>query len=141
MVDAYNISDYLADTSKVPYILDEFSYFFETPFSVTNFDTCALDRPSGSNGDGLMMLLNHSKNLDLFGILIPDVGSTGETNAATGEDSIGEHAELCKSTWGREPNVVLVDNFNIGRLSNSFFHSYVNKLGDVFTAQNNLNHL
>jgi hypothetical protein len=61
-----------------------------------------------------MILLNHAKNLDLLGVFVPDTGSTRETNAATGPNSIGEHSELCKSTWGREPNVVLVDNFNIG---------------------------
>lgn len=63
--------DYLADTSKVPYILDEFSYFFETAYDVTKFDNCNLDRPPGSNGDGLMMLVNHFKDIDLFGIFIP----------------------------------------------------------------------
>lgn len=28
--------DYHADTTKVPYILDEFAYCFETPFSQTD---------------------------------------------------------------------------------------------------------
>jgi len=118
--------DYLADLTKVPYILDEFTYFFETAYDVTSFDSCALDRPPGSNGDGLMMIVNHFKDIDLFGILIPDVPDTTKTNAATGSGSIGEQSDLCISTWGRSPNVVLVDNFN---------------LGNVFTAQNNLNHL
>jgi len=42
--------------------------------------------------------------------------STPKTNAATGEDSIGEHSDWCVSEWGgRGPNMVLVDNFNIGK--------------------------
>jgi len=118
--------DYLADTSKVPYILDEFSYFFETAYDVTKFDNCNLDRPPGSNGDGLMMLVNHFKDIDLFGIFIPDVPSTPKTNAATGPESIGEQSDLCLATWNRRPNMILVDNFN---------------LGNVFTAERNLNHL
>jgi len=109
-----------------PYLLDEFSYFFETPFSVTELNSCVLDRPPDSNGDGLMMLVNHFKDIELFGIFIPDIPNTPKTNAATGSGSIGEQANLCLSAWGRSPNMILVDNFN---------------LGDVFTAQNNLNHL
>lgn len=64
-----------------------------------------------------MMLLNHSKNINVLGtgILIPDVGDTASTNAATGKESIGEHADLCQAEWGRKPNIVLVDNFNIGQ--------------------------
>jgi hypothetical protein len=107
--------DYLADTSKVPYILDEFSYFFETAYDVTSFSSCALDRPPGSHGDGLMMLVNHFKDVDLWGIFIPDVPDDAKTNAATGSGSIGEQADLCITTWGRSPNLILLDNFNIGR--------------------------
>lgn len=106
--------DYEADTTKVSYILPEFQYFFETAYDVTSFSSCALDRPSGSNGNGLMMMVNHFLDVDILGILIPDVVKTPKTNAATGSGSIGEQADLCISTWGRSPNVVLVDNFNIG---------------------------
>ncbi|KIN06468.1 hypothetical protein OIDMADRAFT_38748 [Oidiodendron maius Zn] len=118
--------DYLADTSQVPYINDEFTYFFETAYDVTSFSSCALDRPPGSNGDGLMMIVNHFKDIDLFGIYIPDVADDASTNAATGSGSIGEQSDLCISTWGRSPNLILLDNFNIG---------------EPFTAQDNLNHL
>lgn len=54
-----NNTDYLADSNKAPYILDEFSYFFETAFDVTEFTNCALNRPPGSDGNGLMMLGTH----------------------------------------------------------------------------------
>jgi len=118
--------DYDADTSVVPYILPEFDYFFETAYDVTSFATCALDRPPGSNGAGLMMIVNHFLDIDIFGIDIPDVAADSTTNAATGSTSIGAQSDLCFSTWGRSPNLILVDNFNIG---------------NVFTAQNTLNHL
>ncbi|KAH8820890.1 PLC-like phosphodiesterase [Xylogone sp. PMI_703] len=118
--------DYGADTSSVSYILPEFNYFFETAYDVTdpNFSSCALDRPAGSNGDGLMMIVNHFLDIDILGILIPDDPADETTNAATGTGSIGAQADLCYSTWGRKPNFILVD--------------YSDK-GDVFTAQNNLN--
>jgi hypothetical protein len=61
-----------------------------------------------------MMIVNHFLDVDLFGIYIPDVAADASTNAATGSGSIGEQADLCISTWGRSPNLVLVDNFNVG---------------------------
>jgi hypothetical protein len=141
--------DYEADTSTVPYILPEFEYFFETPFNTVNpkFDQCTLDRgPDGSEGDGLMYIVNHFLDIevgedvlnipdDLLDLvvpdeskrlLIPDHDSNFATNAATGDGSIGAQAELCKTVWGRWPNVVLVDMFS---------------RGNVFEAQNRLNGL
>ncbi|KHJ34155.1 putative plc-like phosphodiesterase [Erysiphe necator] len=119
--------DYGADTSAVPYMLNEFEYFFETAFDITdaNFTSCALDRPGGSNGAGLMMLVNHFLDVDLFGgIVIPDREASPRTNAATGPGSIGAHADLCKQTWGRKPNMILIDYFGNG---------------DAMAAQNTLN--
>lgn len=108
--------DYGANTATVPYILDEFSYFFETAYDVTDstFASCALDRPAGSSGNGLMMIVNHFLDLDFLGILFPDVFALEETNAATGTGSVGAQADLCLQTWGRVPNVILVDFVNVG---------------------------
>jgi hypothetical protein len=61
-----------------------------------------------------MMIVNHFKDIDLFGIDIPDVFDDASTNAATGSGSIGEQSDLCITTWGRSPNLILLDNFNIG---------------------------
>jgi len=120
--------DYGANTSTVPYVLDEFSFFFETAFDVTDstFSSCALDRPSGSSGSDLMMIVNHFLDSEFLGIDFPDEGAAGKTNAATGTGSIGAQADLCYTTWDRNPNLILVDYF---------------ELGDVFTAQNTLNGL
>lgn len=113
---------------NVPYILDEFAYFFETPYDVTdkNFPDCSINRPSGATADGRMYIVNHFLDIDLFGILIPDHPDAATTNAATGTGSIGSQVSLCESKCGRPPNFVLLDFVNTG---------------DVLTAQNTLNGL
>ncbi|KAB8295172.1 hypothetical protein EYC80_007101 [Monilinia laxa] len=109
-------TDYGANTNIAPYVLPEFSYFFETAYDVTTptFPTCTLDRPSGSNGDGLLPLINHFLDVDILGISVPDRLAAAKTNAATGVGSIGAHADLCTETWGRKPRVMLLDFFNTG---------------------------
>lgn len=113
---------------RFPYILDEFTYFFETPFSTTDpeFAQCKIDRPKDAKASGRLYLLNHTLNVDVLGVIIPDRLNAPKTNAATGEGSIGEQAALCDSIYSRKPNVVLLD--------------YINK-GEVFKAQNKLNGL
>ena len=73
-----------------------------------------------------MYIVNHFLDTNVLGtgILIPDNVRTAQTNAATGNGSIGAQAALCESIYGRPPNVVFVDFFD---------------KGNVFTAQNNLN--
>lgn len=99
--------DYNADTSSVPYILDEFSYYFETHYDVTDssFPDCSIDRPSGASGDGRMGLVNHMLHLEIFGIQIPNEIAADTTNSV---DSINAQAALCEGLYGRAPNVVLV---------------------------------
>ena len=114
----YTMKDYKADTNYVPYILDEFHYFFETPFENTDpdFSSCNLDRPSGSNGDGLMYIVNHFLQVKIGDIFIPNEILLPRTNAATGRGSIGAQVDVCKNKWGRKPKAVLVDRFNRGVL-------------------------
>jgi hypothetical protein len=102
----------------VPYILDEFSYFFETPFENTDpdFSSCDLNRPGGSNGDGLMYIVNHFLAFKLGDIFVPNELLLRRTNAPTGKGSIGAQADVCKNKWGRKPNFILVDRFNRGKL-------------------------
>jgi hypothetical protein len=104
--------DYNMDTSKVPYILDQFTYYFETPFSPTedNFMQCDIDRPSGASADGRMYLANHNLNVELFlGILIPDMLNAANTNSLS---NIMEQVNICIGNYGRNPNVVLVSCSN-----------------------------
>lgn len=112
--------------ATVPYILDEFAYYFETPFDVTNasFPDCSINRPPGASADGRMYIVNHFLDVDVLGALIPDRDAADTTNAATGNGSIGAQAALCESLYHRPPNVVLVD--------------FTDK-GDIFAAQDALN--
>lgn len=110
--------DYDANESVVPYIMNEFAYFFETPYDTTDptFPECSLNRPPGASPDGLMYIVNHFLDLDILGIDIPDNAADTTTNAATGSGSIGAQADLCESIYGRWPNFVLVDMFNRGNV-------------------------
>ncbi|KAJ5170842.1 uncharacterized protein N7500_003625 [Penicillium coprophilum] len=125
---AYVPPHYGADTKKVNYIQDEFAYYFETAYDVTDpaFSNCSIDRPSGAAATGRMGIINHFLDVDILGIKIPARHLADTTNAATGPGSIGEQATLCTGLYGRAPNVILAD--------------FVDK-GDVITAQKNLNGL
>jgi len=118
--------DYGADTATVPYINDEFTYFFETPYDTTDptFPECTIDRPPGASATGRMYIVNHFLDVDVLGVDVPDTAADSTTNAATGTGSIGAQADLCISLYGINPNFVLVDEFNTG---------------NVFAAQNTLN--
>lgn len=109
-------SDYGADPSNVSYILEEFTYFFETPYDTTDptFPECTLDRPPGGSATGRMYIVNHFLDLDVAGIDIPDYNAEATTNAATGNGSIGAQADLCESVYGRPPNFVLIDYSSFG---------------------------
>ncbi|PQE07288.1 PI-PLC X domain-containing protein [Rutstroemia sp. NJR-2017a BVV2] len=120
--------DYLADTTLVPYVLDEFQYFFETAFDTTDssFSSCDSDRPKPYTGSDLLPLINHYLDVGAEGILVPDRLALKTTNAATGKGSIGAQADLCTNQWKRKPRVMLVDFFDTG---------------NVFAAQKTLNGL
>lgn len=90
--------DYDADQSRVPYILDEFTHMWETPFSPTNQSfPCTIDRPPGLNKtkarEDYMYMANHNLNtaVDLSSIglgsdtiLIPN---TAELNLTNGQQN------------------------------------------------------
>ncbi|PNS14733.1 hypothetical protein CAC42_1755 [Sphaceloma murrayae] len=121
--------DHGADPNLVPFLLDEFVYYFETPFSITDpkdFLQCKIDRPGDTDGEGRMMMMNHFLGIDLFGIRIPDRLAASRTNAADGPGSIGEQASICAEVHRRWPNCVLVDWFD---------------QGDVFKVQKRMNGL
>ena len=116
-------------TSAFPYILDEFTYFFETPYDTTdpNFPECTLDRPAKGDPKGRMYIVNHFLDTNIFGVLVPDRGADAVTNAATGAGSIGAQVDICRGLYGGQaPKGVLVDNFDVG---------------DVFSAERALNGL
>lgn len=95
--------DYNANQTAVPYILDEFSYVWETPFSPTNRSfPCTQQRPPGlSTGDAQrrMYLVNHNLNTELTlagtSILVVTVSLLNVTNNVTGPGSLGVTANHC----------------------------------------------
>ncbi|KAH7354487.1 PLC-like phosphodiesterase [Plectosphaerella cucumerina] len=109
-----------------PYIMNQFSYVFETHFEVTDpagFN-CTLDRPSSAGAAeaaiaaGMLPLMNHFMYTRITdSIIIPNDGAVNSTNspATTGVDgALGAHAQLCRSQWGRVPTFALVDFYDRG---------------------------
>ena len=110
--------DYGADENKVPYILDQYKYFFETPYDVTDpkYNQCSINRPPGASPDGRMYLVNHFLDKKLVSdLVVPDNGADSRTNAANGPGSIGAQVNLCVEKYGRLPQFVLLDMFDRGQ--------------------------
>jgi len=95
--------DYKANQTAVPYILDEFSQLWETPFDPTDESfPCTVQRPPGLNDQqarGRMYMENHNLNSELtvFGntILVPATKKLLQTNAVSGSGSLGLAANNC----------------------------------------------
>lgn len=99
--------DYMANTTTVPWLLPQFDYIYETPFSPTdrNFP-CDIQRPPEKEGpEDRMYLVNHNlnANLQLLGssVLVPDKVDINVTNADIGHGSLGDHARLCTGTFNQ----------------------------------------
>ncbi|OBT61524.1 hypothetical protein VE03_09134 [Pseudogymnoascus sp. 23342-1-I1] len=118
--------DYYADTAKVPYILDEFAYCFETPFSQTdpNFAQCSVDRPPKASSAGRFSIINHVLDIAISDdVLIPDILGAEKTNSVA---SIMAQVGLCQKAHGTTPNFILLD---------------FAERGEAIKAQNIMNHL
>lgn len=121
--------DYLANQTEVPWLLDEFNYQWQTPFSPTNpAFPCTEQRPPNQPDNvsrNKMYMVNHNLNIDvkLLGqsILIPAYTLLGEVNAVSGNGSLGRNVENCTAMWGRPPNWLLVDYYNFGNFNGSVF--------------------
>lgn len=117
------------DTSEIDstnsYLMDEFTFIFENPFTNTspsNF-TCQPNRPSSVSDNisaalsaNMMSLMNHFlDSSELFGIDVPNVGAIGTTNSpASGAGTLGTAAAQCQTAYGKVPNFLLVDFFDQG---------------------------
>lgn len=95
--------DYKANQTAVPYILDEFSHMWETPFSPTDRAfPCTVDRPPGINDSvagEMLYVANHNLNVEINfagnSILVPNTVLLNETNNVTGYGSLGLMANHC----------------------------------------------
>lgn len=107
--------DYQANQTQVPWLLDEFSQLWETPFSPTNRAfPCTVQRPpklDNKDAETRMYMANHNLNtkISLAGIslLVPNTVVLNETNAVSGFGSLGRMADNCTGT----------DTFFLGCLS------------------------
>ncbi|KAF2673004.1 hypothetical protein BT63DRAFT_367740 [Microthyrium microscopicum] len=116
----------LPDNTGAPYLLDEFSYVFENQFEVTspNNFSCMPDRPtnlkdkvSQAQSSGRLFLMNHFLDKkQLLNIVIPDRDNAANTNSPDPDltGSLGKELNTCGAVYGRSPNFVLVDWFNMG---------------------------
>jgi len=121
--------DYEANQEEIPWLLDEFSQMWETPFSPTDRDfPCTAQRPPDrprENREDRMYMMNQNLNIDvaLLGISIDIPASTllNETNAVEGYGSAGWSVLNCTRDWNRPPTFLLVDYYNIGNFNGSVF--------------------
>lgn len=127
--------DYMANQTAVPYVLDEFSQMWETPFSPTNITfPCTQQRPPGLNAtqqNHLPYLANHNLNVEFSlggsSILIPNFASLDQVNSVNGiagngtTGTLGAMAETCTQDWDRPPAWLLVDFYNTGNYPGSVF--------------------
>ncbi|GAA6031167.1 hypothetical protein JCM8097_004037 [Rhodosporidiobolus ruineniae] len=124
-----------ADVSEVPYLLDEFTNIWETPYDETdNAFPCTVDRVTGTSDDK-MYLMNHflDYNVTVLGQVFaaPDTGALNSTNAATGSTSLGENAASCLAQHGYYPTFTLVDYYDMG--NGSVFEFAANLNGVTYT--------
>ncbi len=121
--------DYQANQTAIPWLLDEFSQMWETPFSPTDRDfPCTAQRPPNqavATRENRMYMANHNLNLDVniagISMLVPFFPLLNETNAVTGYGSAGRAVTNCTTKWNRPPNFLLVDYYNIGSFNGSVF--------------------
>ena len=108
--------------NAVPYLLNEWSYLFETNFindRPTDFP-CSPSRPPPSfEGAPIpgnrLSLVNHFLYANFFGWRYPNISYIEHTNSAGFEvGQLGEHAVRCRGIYGRRPNFLLVDFWNEG---------------------------
>lgn len=114
--------DYMANQTAYPWLIDEFSNMWETPFDpVDQAFPCTIQRPEGlsvEDGKNRLYLTNHNLNADVSilgtSILVPAVSELNQTNNVTGYGSLGAAANTCITTYDRPPNVLNVDYYNYG---------------------------
>lgn len=124
--------DYKANPEEYPWLLDEFSQMWETPFDPLNRDfPCIVDRPpdlsNESARDEMLYLMNHNLNAEFnvfdVQLLVPAVSLLNDTNADEGYGSLGLAANNCRADWGRAPNFLNVDYYNYGNYPGSVFEA------------------
>ncbi|KAI8888425.1 PLC-like phosphodiesterase [Backusella circina FSU 941] len=113
-----NFIDAEANENRYPWLMDQFSRVFETPYDITNTKDfgCDIDRIShDANPSNLMYLLNHF----LYGVIdiasikieMPSRIHAFETNS----QSLVDHTVRCSRVFKRKPNFIEVDYYSSGQ--------------------------
>ncbi|KAI1778208.1 PLC-like phosphodiesterase [Hypoxylon cercidicola] len=121
--------DYMANQTAYPWLLDEFSQLWETPFDpVDQSFPCTVQRPpnlADPDARNRLYMINHNLNIELTilgsDLLVPARTELNVTNNVTGTGSLGLSANNCRSEWGRAPNFLNVDYYNTGGYPGSVF--------------------
>ncbi|KAI1306241.1 PLC-like phosphodiesterase [Xylaria venustula] len=121
--------DYMANQTAYPWLLDEFSQMWETPFDPTNNSfPCDVSRPpdlSVADAKNRLGLINHNLNTELsilgVDLLVPARTELNITNNVTGTGSLGLSANNCVKQWSRPPKFLNVDYYNYGGFPGSVF--------------------
>ncbi|TVY55655.1 putative secreted protein, partial [Lachnellula suecica] len=114
--------DYGANQTAVPWILDEFSQMWETPFDpVDPSFPCTIQRPpalKAQDAPERLYMTNHNLNYDITllgnSLLVPNIPDLATTNAVSGNGSLGASTALCNETWNYPPKFLNVDYYNVG---------------------------
>lgn len=121
--------DYLANQTEYPWLLDEFSQMWETPFDPVDASfPCDAQRPpdlAQDDANKMLSLVNHNLNINFsvlgVDLLVPARTELNVTNNVTGAGSLGLGAENCLAQWGRAPSFLNVDYYNYGGTPGSVF--------------------
>jgi hypothetical protein len=121
--------DYDANQTEVPWLMDEFAYQWQTPFSPTDpAFPCTEQRPPNQPDDvsrNKMYMANHNLNIAIsigsISLLIPAYTLLDQVNAVSGNGSLGRMVDNCTAMWNRPPNWLLVDYYNFGNFNGSVF--------------------
>jgi len=123
--------DYDANQTEVPWILDEFSQMWETPFDPTDRSfACTIQRPPPllpQDAIDRLYLFNHNLNydIDILGnsLLVPSIPLLNITNSNSTTDfgSLGMNTQTCNDTWHYPPKFLNVDFYNEGNFNGSVF--------------------
>ncbi|KAI1649081.1 PLC-like phosphodiesterase [Daldinia loculata] len=121
--------DYMANQTQYPWLLDEFSQLWETPFDpVDQKFPCTVQRPpdlAEKDAKNRLYMINHNLNIELSilgtDMLVPARTELNVTNNVTGVGSLGLSANNCRTDWGRAPNFLNVDYYNMGGFPGSVF--------------------
>ncbi|KIK94109.1 hypothetical protein PAXRUDRAFT_143574 [Paxillus rubicundulus Ve08.2h10] len=105
--------DASADFTSVPYIIDEFTNIWESPYGVTTTFDCSVNRTKGDSSIQ-MYLINHFLDTLVLGQPVPNPNQANQTNAVSGPNSLGDQFDLCVTQYGRNPNFMLVDFYEYG---------------------------